>query len=159
MSAIIPGSLTFVAEIPVTTGGELDVVDITGDVQLVISRSGISDGLVHIFIAGATAGLTTIEFEPGAVADLKEAISILVPREKEYAHNARWGDGNGHSHVRAAMLGPDITVPVRDGNLLVGTWQQIILVEFDTRSRKRKAYLTVMGEGVLKEGHNEDFRN
>ena len=138
-------------EIPVSTSGELDVVDITGQVRRLISESGISDGLAHVFVAGATAALTTIEYEPGAVADLQEAFSRLIPGEIEYAHNARWGDGNGHSHVRAAMLGPDITVPVRDGSPLLGTWQQIILVEFDTRSRNRKAYLTIMGEGAIKE--------
>jgi len=133
-------------EIPVRTSGELDVVDITGQVRQLIKRSGIKDGVAHLFIAGATAALTAIEFEPGAVADLKEAISRLAPREMEYAHNARWGDGNGHSHVRAAMLGPDITVPVRDGDPLLGTWQQIILVEFDMRSRDRKVNLTIMGQ-------------
>ncbi|MDF1526342.1 MAG: secondary thiamine-phosphate synthase enzyme YjbQ [bacterium] len=138
-------------EIPVVTSGELDVVDITGEIGQSINRSGISDGVAHLFVAGATAALTTIEYEPGAVADLQQAISRMVPMEMEYAHNARWGDGNGHSHIRAAMLGPDITVPVRNGSLLLGTWQQIILVEFDTRSRNRKVHLTVMGEGTLKE--------
>jgi secondary thiamine-phosphate synthase enzyme len=151
MSAIIAKSLIIKDEIPVSTSGELDVVDITGEVGQLINRSGISDGVVHLFVAGATAALTTIEFEPGAVADLKQAVSRLVPMEMEYAHNARWGDGNGHSHVRAAMLGPDITVPVRNGSLLLGTWQQIILVELDTRSRNRKIHLTAMGEGALKE--------
>ena len=146
MSAIIPGLQTFMDEIPVSTSGELDVVDITGEVRQLINRSGISDGVAHVFVAGATAALTTIEFEPGAVADLKDAFSRLAPRDMNYAHNARWGDGNGHSHVRAALLGPDITVPVRDGGPLLGTWQQIILVEFDTRSRDRKAYITVMGQ-------------
>ena len=151
MSAIIPGSVVFTHEIPLSTSGELDVVDITGEVRQLITGSGIMDGVAHLFVAGATAALTTIEFEPGAVADLKEAASRLFPMEIEYAHNARWGDGNGHSHVRAAMLGPDITVPVRDGNALLGTWQQIILVEFDTKSRNRKVHLTVMGDGNLKE--------
>lgn len=151
MSAIIAKLLIIKDEIPVSTSGELDVVDITGEVGQLINRSGISDGVVHLFVAGATAALTTIEFEPGAVADLKQAVSRLAPMEMEYAHNARWGDGNGHSHVRAAMLGPDITVPVRNGSLLLGTWQQIILVEFDTRSRNRIIHLTAMGEGALKE--------
>lgn len=159
MSAIIPGSLTFVDKIPVSTSGELDVVDITGEVRQLIMESGVSDGVAHIFVAGATAALTTIEFEPGAVTDLKEAFSRLIPREREYAHNARWGDGNGHSHVRAAMLGPDITVPVRDGDTLLGTWQQIILVEFDTKSRNREIHLTIMGEGVFKEAQDEDYRD
>jgi secondary thiamine-phosphate synthase enzyme len=159
MSAIISRSLTFMGEIPVRTGGELDVVDITREVRQLIMGSGISDGVAHVFVAGATAALTTIEYEPGAVADLKEAVSRLIPAEIEYAHNARWGDGNGHSHVRAAMLGPDITVPVRGGSPLLGTWQQIILVEFDTRGRNRNAYLTIMGEGGLKGARDEDYQN
>jgi secondary thiamine-phosphate synthase enzyme len=151
MSAIISGSLIFMDEILLNTSGELDVVDITAEVRHLILESGIRDGIAHLFVAGATAGLTTIEFEPGAVADLKEAVSRLAPQDMEYAHNARWGDGNGHSHVRAALMGPDITVPVRDGGPLLGTWQQIILVEFDTRSRNRKVHFTVMGEGNSKE--------
>ena len=159
MSAIIAGSLIFKDEIPVSTRGELDVVDITGEVGRSVNGSGVRDGVAHLFVAGATAALTTIEYEPGAVADLKTAVSRLIPMEMEYAHNARWGDGNGHSHVRAAMLGPDITVPVRDGSPLLGTWQQIILVEFDTRSRNRKIYLTVMGQGAVKEDQDEDHRN
>ncbi len=92
--------------------------------------------------------MTTIEYETGAISDLKKAVSRLVPKDLEYAHNARWGDGNGHSHVRAALLGPDISVPVRDGSPLLGTWQQIIIVEFDTRSRERKVHLTIMGTGA-----------
>lgn len=145
MSATIPGSLIFKGEIPVSTGGDLDIVDITGQVRQLVRESGIEMGVANVFVAGATAGLTTIEFEPGAVADLKDAFSRLAPRDMDYAHNAAWGDGNGHSHVRAALLGPDITVPIRDGSPVLGTWQQIILVEFDTRSRNRKLYLTVMG--------------
>jgi secondary thiamine-phosphate synthase enzyme len=146
MNATIEGPFIFKGEIPVTTRGDLDVVNITDDVQRQIRRSGVQDGVVSIFAAGSTAGLTTIEFEPGAVEDLKGAFSRLAPRDMEYAHNAAWGDGNGHSHVRAALLGPDVTVPVRDGRALLGTWQQIVLVEFDTRSRNRTLHLTVTGE-------------
>ena len=124
------------------------MVDITDEVRQLVKRSGISDGIVNIFVAGSTAALTTIEFEPGAVADLKDAFRRLAPRDMEYAHNAAWGDGNGHSHVRAALLGPDITVPVRDGDPVLGTWQQVILVEFDTRSRNRKLHLTAVGENA-----------
>ena len=159
MSAIIPGSLTFVEEVPVNTRGELDVVDITGQVSQLVRGSGASDGLAHLFVAGSTAALTTIEYEPGAVTDLKEAFSRLVPKDMEYAHNAAWGDGNGHSHVRAAMVGPDITVPIRGGSLLLGTWQQIVLVEFDTRSRNRKVHLTIMGERHLEGAGDEDSGN
>jgi len=146
-------------EIPVSTSEELEVSDITGDVQQLVNRSGIIDGVAHLFVAGSTAALTTIEFEPGAVADLKDAFSRMAPREMEYAHNARWGDGNGHSHVRAAILGPDLTVPVRGGSPLLGTWQQIILVEFDTRGRDRTVYLTVMGQRAPGGAHDEGSRN
>lgn len=149
MGATIKGSIIFKGEISVKTSGDLDVVDITGDVQRHVRKSGVFDGVVNIFVAGSTAALTTIEFEPGAVDDLKDAFSRLAPRDMDYAHNAAWGDGNGHSHVRAALLGPDITVPVRDATPLLGTWQQIILVEFDTRSRSRTLYLTVLGEKSL----------
>ena len=159
MSAILPGSLITVEEIPVTTRGELDVLDLTGMVRQVVNRSGVVDGVAHLFVAGSTAGLTTIEFEPGAVQDLKDAISRLAPREREYAHNAAWGDGNGHSHVRAALLGPDITIPVRGGTPLLGTWQQIVLLEFDIRSRDRRGILTIMGKGTAAETGHEDHRN
>lgn len=138
------------------TRGELDVVDFTKEARRLVSQSGVVAGLVQFFVAGSTAGLTTIEFEPGAVSDLKETFSRLVPRESEYAHNAAWGDGNGHSHVRAAMLGADLTVPVRGADLVLGTWQQVVLVEFDTRSRNREIHLTVLGEGALTEGGCED---
>ena len=148
MSATFTGSLIFTGEIPVSTGGDLDMVDITADVRQLVRSSGIADGVVSIFVSGSTAALTTIEFEPGAVADLKDAFIRMAPRDMEYAHNAAWGDGNGHSHVRAALLGPDITVPVRDGAPVLGTWQQVILVEFDTRSRNRNLHLTVVGEST-----------
>ena len=141
--------MTVVERISLRTAGELDVVDITDEVRQIVGRSAVGDGIVHLFVAGSTASLTTIEYEAGAVSDLKKAFSRLVPGDLEYAHNARWGDGNGHSHVRAALLGPDITLPIRDGNPLLGTWQQIILVEFDTRSRSRTLYLTVLGEKSL----------
>ncbi len=127
------------------TAGELDVIDITGKIRHLVNSSGVKAGLVHVFVAGSTAALTTIEFEPGAVADLKDAFSRLAPRDREYAHNAAWGDGNGHSHVRAAILGPGITLPVRGGNPLLGTWQQVVLIEFDTRGRSRNLHLTVVG--------------
>lgn len=148
MNAIIPGPMTVVERISLKTAGELDVVDITGEVRQLVGRSGIGDGIAHLFVAGSTASLTTIEYETGAISDLKKAVSRLVPKDLEYAHNARWGDGNGHSHVRAALLGPDISVPIRDGSPLLGTWQQIIIVEFDTRSRERKVHLTIMGMGA-----------
>jgi secondary thiamine-phosphate synthase enzyme len=146
MDATTGKQITITGEIAVQTSGELDVVDLTGRVDELVNGSGVKDGIAHLFVAGSTAAITTIEYEPGAVADLTDAFSRLIPRNMEYAHNARWGDGNGHSHVRAAILGADISVPVRDGRPFLGTWQQVILVEFDTRNRSRKVYLTVTGE-------------
>ena len=139
--------IIFLDEIPLTTGGELDVLDITAEIGRRIPGSGVFDGTAHIFVAGQTAALTTIEHEPGAVSDLKNAIRRLAPDDLVYEHNARWGDGNGRSHIRAALVGPDLTVPVRGGRLLLGTWQQIVLVELDLRGRNRTIHLTVTGSG------------
>ena len=124
---------------------ELDILDITGQVHEMVTGTGVVHGLVHLFVAGSTAALTTIEYEPGAVADLKEALERIAPEGIEYRHNERWGDGNGHSHVRAALLGPEITVPIRDGTLLLGTWQQIIFIELDVKQRNRVVHATVSG--------------
>ena len=120
-------------------------MDITGQVRSLVASSGITDGSVHLFVAGATGALTTIEYEPGAVSDLKEALERMAPHDIPYQHNERWGDGNGHSHVRAALLGPDITVPVREGDPFLGTWQQIILIELDVKARNRTVHATVSG--------------
>ncbi len=151
MSATISANIVFTGEIAVRTGGELDIVDITREVHGVVQGSGVSHGLAHLFVAGQTAALTTIEFEPGAVSDLRSAIERIAPQSIPYKHNATWGDGNGHSHVRAAFLGPDFTVPVRLSAPLLGTWQQIILVELDTRARDRRVHLTVLGSGSAEE--------
>jgi len=156
MNATVNKSEIFLDECRLKTRGELDVVDITKEVHRLVRKSGLKNGGVHIFVPGSTASLTTIEFEPGAVADLKDMVSRIVPRDIQYAHNERWGDGNGHSHVRAALLGPDLTVPFRGGAVSLGTWQQIILVEFDTRGRNRNVHVTILGEGGLKEGVNEN---
>lgn len=110
-----------------------------------VAGTGVSQGLVHLFVAGSTAALTTIEYEPGAVADLREALERIAPEGIDYRHNERWGDGNGHSHVRAALLGPELTVPIRDGRLLLGTWQQIIFIELDVKLRNRVVHATVSG--------------
>jgi secondary thiamine-phosphate synthase enzyme len=132
-------------KIQLSTSGELDIVDITGQVSDLVAGAGVSNGVVHLFVAGATAALTAIEYEPGAVSDLRDALERIAPRDISYRHNERWGDGNGHSHVRAALLGPDITVPIREGAPLLGTWQQIIFVELDVKSRNRVVYATVSG--------------
>jgi secondary thiamine-phosphate synthase enzyme len=122
----------------VETTGQGDVHDVTALVSRAVSRSSIASGLVTVAVIGSTAGITTIEFEPGAVADLNRVWDRLAPRDGEYEHHLRWGDDNGSSHVRAAMLGPSISIPFDEGRLCVGTWQQIVLVEFDTRPRSRE---------------------
>ncbi|HSL21743.1 MAG TPA: secondary thiamine-phosphate synthase enzyme YjbQ [Vicinamibacterales bacterium] len=130
----------------VKTRGQGDVRDVTEAVGAAIAESNLRDGVVTVFVAGSTAGITTIEFEPGAVADLGRAFEAIAPRGAEYAHHLRWGDDNGSSHVRAAMLGPSITVPFTAGRLALGTWQQIVLVEFDTRPRSRELIVQILGE-------------
>jgi secondary thiamine-phosphate synthase enzyme len=128
------------------TTGQGDTRDVTGDVADAIRGSGLASGIVTIFVAGSTAGLTTIEFEPGAVADLNAVFETLAPRTAEYQHHLRWGDDNGSSHVRAALLGPSLTIPFADGALTLGTWQQIVLLEFDTRPRRRTIVMQIIGE-------------
>jgi secondary thiamine-phosphate synthase enzyme len=126
--------------------GNTDVLEITRQVAQAVRESDISSGIVTLFTPSATSGLTTIEFEDGCVADLRRAFEEIAAAERPYAHNARWGDGNGHSHVRAALLGASLTVPFLNNNLLLGTWQQIIFVDFDTRPRQRELVVQIIGE-------------
>jgi len=140
------GAMFHREEIALRTKGETDVVDLTERVRAAVAASGVREGTVHLFVPGSTAGLTTIEFEPGCVADLQAALERVAPRDGHYDHNARWGDGNGFSHVRAALLGPSLTVPVGEGRPLLGTWQQIVLVDFDNRPRERRLLATISGE-------------
>ena len=133
-------------EIRFQTHGENDVIDVTDHVRRVVAKSGIADGTVHLFTPGATAGVTAIEFEPGCVKDLKDAMERVAPRHAHYDHNARWGDGNGFSHVRAALLGPSLSVPLAGGELVTGTWQQLVVVDFDNHPRERRLLITVEGE-------------
>ena len=128
------------------TNGHCDIVDITSQVAQAVSESNISDGIVTIFMAGSTAGITTIEFEGGLLSDFKNMWERNVPTNIAYAHNRAWGDGNGHSHVRASLLGPSLTVPFVNKRMSLGTWQQIVLVDFDSRSRSREIVLQIMGE-------------
>ena len=128
------------------TQGDADIINITEEVAAAVSDAGLQDGTVTIFSPSATSSLTTIEFEPGCLSDLRRLFDEIVDPERHYAHNARWGDGNGHSHVRAALMGPSITVPFVDGRLTLGTWQQIIFVDFDTRPRERELVAQVMGD-------------
>jgi secondary thiamine-phosphate synthase enzyme len=130
----------------ITTRGQGDVQDITGAVSSAVAASELTSGVVTLFVIGSTAALTTIEFEPGAVADFNRLFEEIAPRDAEYDHHQRWGDDNGSSHVRASLLGPSLTIPFVDEALSIGTWQQIVLVEFDTRGRKRDIVIQVMGE-------------
>ena len=132
--------------ISLSTRGDMDIHDITDQTADVLSKSGLKNGTVTIFCASSTSALTTIEYESGAVSDLKRHFDEIVPQNREYAHNARWHDGNGHSHIRAALLGPSLTIPFVDGQLTLGTWQQIIYVDFDNKPRKRELVVQLMGE-------------
>ena len=120
--------------------------DLTDLVAAAIAQSGCAGGLATVFVVGSTAAVTTIEYEPGAIADLNRLFEEIAPRDADYRHHLRWGDDNGSSHVRAALLGPSLTVPFAGGAMLLGTWQQIMLIEFDTRPRKREIVIQIVGE-------------
>ena len=130
----------------VATRGQGDTHDITEIVAAAIAHTACAGGLATVFVVGSTAGVTTIEYEPGAVADLNRLFEEIAPRAASYRHHLRWGDDNGSSHVRAALLGPSLTVPFSGGAMLLGTWQQIMLIEFDTRPRKREIVIQIVGE-------------
>jgi secondary thiamine-phosphate synthase enzyme len=130
----------------VPTSGQGDAHDITPLVADAVTASGLTSGIVTAFVVGSTASLTTIEFEPGAIADFNRLFEELAPRAGEYRHHLRWGDDNGSSHVRAALLGPSLTIPFDHGQLTLGTWQQIMLLEFDTRPRRREIVIQTIGE-------------
>ncbi len=134
---------TFLLEVETTDG--TDILDLTRPVQDKVRTAGIVDGALTLFIAGSTAALTTIEYESGVVNDLKKAIERLFPRDLPYEHDRRWGDGNGYSHVRAAFLKPSLSLPVEQGRIVLGTWQQIVLLDFDNRPRLRSIRGQVMG--------------
>ena len=133
-------------EFEVSTKGYCDIKDVTGTVRGLLERSSVSEGVVTVFTPGSTAGVTTVEYEPGLLKDLPEAFERLAPRDMVYAHDATWGDGNGFSHVRAALLKASLTVPVKSKRLLLGTWQQIVVVDFDNRARGRRVIVQIMGE-------------
>jgi secondary thiamine-phosphate synthase enzyme len=132
--------------IVLNTKGFTDVIDITGRVTKIVGQSEVQNGLVTIFCSGSTGGITTIEFESGVINDLKKAIEKIVPSNISYEHDKRWGDGNGFSHVRAALMKPSLTIPVVKGKLALGTWQQIVFTDFDNRERDRKIVVQVIGE-------------
>lgn len=130
----------------VPTRGLCDVIDITDQVESAVAQSGVNIGVVNVGGLGSTLGLTTIEFESGAVLDLKKALSQIAPMNDDYAHNARWGDHNGYAHLRSALMGTSKSYPIKSGRLHLGTWQQIVLCDFDERPRERELTVTVIGE-------------
>lgn len=132
--------------ISLRSSGRTDIFDVTSLVQKEIETSGVSQGAVTLFIPGSTAALTTIEYESGVINDLRKAIEKIAPEDIYYQHNDRWGDGNGYSHVRAALLGPSLHIPVIGGNMTLGTWQQIVVLDFDNRPRNRKVVVQIIGE-------------
>ncbi len=122
-----------------------DIIDITGRVQQILGESGISDGTLTLFVVGSTGGLTTVEYEPGLVQDLDDLFEKLAPAHRDYHHEQTWHDGNGYSHVRASLLKPDLTIPIVKGIMTLGTWQQIVLINFDNRPRTRKVMVQITG--------------
>jgi secondary thiamine-phosphate synthase enzyme len=133
-------------ELDVRTRGHCDIQDITPQVTGAVRNAGLQAGIVTIFCPGSTGGLTTIEYESGALADLQQVLDEIAPPDRDYRHHLRWGDDNGHSHVRAALIGPSLTVPFVEGRLTLGTWQQIVFLDFDTRPRSRRLVVQMMGE-------------
>jgi secondary thiamine-phosphate synthase enzyme len=126
--------------------GEMDIIDITNQTSAAIEESNIENGIITVFVSGSTAAVTTIEYEPGLMYDFPEMLSRVAPKDIRYKHDNTWHDGNGHSHVRASLIGPSLTVPIVEGNMSLGTWQQLVLLEFDTRPRNRNIILQLIGE-------------
>lgn len=133
-------------ELQFRTQGHCDVRDITASVRRAVHESGLTEGTVTVFCPGSTGGVTTIEYEDGVVADLRQILDEITPPDRAYRHHMRWGDDNGHSHIRAALIGPSLTVPFIDRRLTLGTWQQIVFCDFDTRPRSRNLVLQIIGE-------------
>jgi len=132
-------------EIKLETKHEMEIVDITGMVEEVVNESNIKDGIVNVFVPGSTGAITTIEYEPGLLQDLPAALERIAPKNAYYKHEERWHDGNGRSHVKASIIGPSLCVPVENGRLMLGTWQQLVFIECDIRARHRRLIVTVVG--------------
>lgn len=132
--------------IPLSSRGHADVVDVTERVRSIVSESGLDSGIGCLFVPGATGAVTTLEYEPGCVADLRRLFDDLAPPNRDYEHERAWGDGNGHSHLRAALLGPSVSFPFAGGEPLLGTWQQLVFVDFDNRKRSRELIVQLVGE-------------
>lgn len=138
--------MVITGEINLKTEGDGDIVDITGSVQKQVTNSGVNNGIATVFVTGSTAGVTTIEFEPGLVADLKTSWERLAPKGVKYYHDTRWGDGNGYAHVRASLQGASLSIPFNVKKLMLGIWQQIVLIDFDNRPRSRTVIVQIIGE-------------
>jgi len=139
--------LVYSGEIQISTKGDVDIVNVTEELARLVRDSGVREGIAMVFVPGATGALTTMEFEPGAVEDLRTALQRIAPEGADYRHHLKWGDGNGHSHVRAALIGPSVSLPVRDGGIPLGTWQSVVFVELDIRPRKRSLIVHIVGIG------------
>jgi secondary thiamine-phosphate synthase enzyme len=139
--------MVYQKEIAFSTSGHGDMHDLSEELEAIVLSSGVHTGLAHLFAVGSTAALGAIEFEPGLQKDLPRILDRLVPPGREYGHELAWNDGNGHSHLQATLLGPDLTVPVKAGKLVLGTWQQVVHLECDIRARERSVVVTVQGEG------------
>ncbi len=137
---------SYTGNIEVETEGEVQIVDITESVRKVVERSSIKEGIALVFVPGSTGAITTVEYEPGLLEDIPRALERLFPKEMKYEHHERWHDGNGHSHVRASFLKPDLCVPISAGEVELGTWQQIIFIELDNKPRRRRIIVKVVGE-------------
>ncbi len=133
-------------KIKLKTKGNPDLIDITARIKAALDSSGLKNGTLTCFIIGSTAAITTFEYEPGLIADVRQLYEKLIPSNKNYAHDGTWGDANGFSHLRAAITGPSLTIPFENGKLLLGTWQQVVLAEFDNRARERKIVVQIIGE-------------
>jgi len=136
----------FYDEIKIDTKGEVDIINITKDIQDLINKSKIKSGIACVFVPGSTGTITTIEYEPGLKKDFPRALQKIAPKEDYYNHHETWHDDNGHSHVRASLMGPSITIPIKEGKLIHGTWQQIVFVELDTSPRNRRIIVQIIGE-------------
>ena len=138
--------VVYSAEINISTKGETDIIDITDKINDIIKKSKINNGIICIFVPGSTGSITTIEYEPGLKKDFPKALEKIAPKNIEYLHHNTWHDDNGRSHVKASLMGPSLTVPINNGKLIHGTWQQIVFIEFDTRPRQRDIITNLIGE-------------
>lgn len=140
--------MVYSSQVEIQTKGNSDMLDLTDQVQKIITNSGIREGIVSLFTPSSTSALTTIEYEDGALDDLRRALDQIAPQAAEYKHNLRWGDGNGHSHLRAALIGPSLTIPINNHRMILGTWQQVLFIDFDVRPRQRNIVVQILGNGV-----------